>query len=75
LIGARLMPLTLAFFSGRLVTYSFYVAGASQLKAKGIGDLITEQFTSVWAILIQLLMIGAIFLLTKVNWSHLLTRK
>jgi len=58
-----------------LVTYSFYVAGASQLKAKGIGELITEQFTSVWAILIQLLMIGAIFLLTKVNWSHLLTRQ
>ena len=75
LIGARLLPLTIAFFSGRLVTYSFYVAGASQLKAKGIGDLITEQFTSVWAVLFQLLMIGAIFLLTKVNWSHLLTKK
>ena len=75
LIGTRLLPLTIAFFTGRLVTYSFYVAGASQLKAKGIGDLITEQFTSVWAILIQLLMFAAIFLLTKVNWSHLLTRK
>lgn len=75
LIGTQLVPLTLAFFSGRLVTYSFYVAGASQLKAKGIGDLITEQFTSVWAILFQVLMIGAIFLLTKVNWSHLLIRK
>ena len=75
LIGARLLPLTIAFFSGRLIIYSFYVAGASQLKAKGIGSLITEQFTSIWAILIQLAMIGAILLLPKLNWTHLRNRK
>ena len=75
LIGARLLPLTIAFFSGRLIIYTFYVAGASQLKAKGIGDLITEQFTSIWAILIQLAMIGSILMLTNLNWSHLLKRK
>lgn len=75
LIGTRLIPLTLAFFSGRLVTYSFYVAGASQLKAQGIGELITEQFTSTWAIIFQCLMIGAVLLLTRIDWSHLLNRK
>lgn len=75
LIGTRLIPLTLAFFSGRLVTYSFYVAGATQLKARGIGDLITEQFSSIWAIVFQLMMISAVFLLTRIDWSHLLNRK
>lgn len=75
LIGTRLVPLTLAFFSGRLVTYSFYVAGANQLKEKGIGDLITEQFSSIWAIIFQCLMISAVLLLTKIDWSHLLNRK
>jgi len=71
LIGTRLLPLTLAFFSGRIVTYSIYVTGASQLKANGLGELIKEQFTSVWAIIFQLLMIGGVFLLTKINWSKL----
>jgi hypothetical protein len=71
LIGTRLLPLTLAFFSGRIVTYSLYVTGASQLKASGLGELIKEQFTSVWVIIFQLLMIGGIYLLTKINWSKL----
>ena len=75
LIGARLIPLTLAFFSGRLITYSFYVAGATQLKARGIGDLITEQITSIWAIIFQCAMIAAVFLLTRIDWSHLLEIK
>jgi membrane protein YqaA with SNARE-associated domain len=74
LIGTRLVPLTLAFFSGRLVTYSFYVAGANQLKEKGIGDLITEQFSSIWAIIFQCLLIASVFLLTKIDLSHLLDR-
>lgn len=75
LIGARLFPLTLAFFSGRLITYSFYVAGATQLKARGIGDLISKQFTSIWAIIFQCAMIAAVLLLTRIDWSHLLERK
>lgn len=75
LIGARLIPLTLAFFSGRIVTYSFYVAGATHFKARGIGDLITEQFSSIWAIVFQLMLIFAVYLLTRIDWSHLLNRK
>ena len=74
LIGAKILPLTIAFFSGRIVTYSFYVAGASQLKAKGIADLVTEQFSSGWAVIFQIAMIAAVLLLTRVNWSHLLEK-
>lgn len=75
LIGARLLPLTVAFFSGRLVTYSFYVAGASELKAHGIGELITKELTSVWAIIFQILMITAVVLLTRINWSRFHSKK
>ena len=75
LIGAKLLPLTLAFFSGRLVTYSFYVAGASELKAHGIGELITKELTSVWAIAFQILMITGIVMLTRINWSRFLTKR
>lgn len=75
LIGTKLLPLTLAFFSGRLVTYSFYVAGASELKAHGIGELITKEFTSIWTIVFQILMITGVVLLTRINWSRFLTKR
>lgn len=71
LMGVRLIPLTLAFFSGRIVTYNFYVFGATELKSRGIGDLITKEFTSIWAILFQLAMIAGVFLLTKIHWGRL----
>jgi len=72
LMGVRLLPLTLAFFSGRIVTYNFYVFGASELKAHGIGELITKEFTSVWAILFQLAMIGSVVLLARTDWKKFL---
>jgi membrane protein YqaA with SNARE-associated domain len=75
LMGVRLLPLTLAFFSGRLVTYNFYVFGASELKTHGIGELITKEFKSVWAILFQVLMITAVVLLTRINWKKYLPTK
>lgn len=75
LIGVRLLPLTLAFLSGRIITYNFYVFGASELKAHGIGDLITKEFTSIWAIVFQLLMIASIVLLTRVDWKKYLPTK
>jgi uncharacterized membrane protein YdjX (TVP38/TMEM64 family) len=69
LMGVRLLPLTLAFFSGRIVTYNFYVLGATELKSHGIGELITKEFTSIWAVLFQLLMIALVVLLTKIDWK------
>jgi uncharacterized membrane protein YdjX (TVP38/TMEM64 family) len=75
LMGVRLLPLTVAFFSGRIVTYNFYVFGASELKAHGIVELITKEFTSVWAILFQLVMIGSVLLLTRIDWKKFLPTK
>ena len=75
LIGGRLFALTVAFFSGRLITYSFYVTGASELKAHGIGELITKELTSVWAIILQIIMISAVVILTRVNWGRFLRKE
>jgi membrane protein YqaA with SNARE-associated domain len=75
LMGVRLLPLTVAFFSGRIVTYNFYVFGASELKAHGIGELITKEFTSIWAVLFQLVMIASVILLTRIDWKRFLPTK
>jgi uncharacterized membrane protein YdjX (TVP38/TMEM64 family) len=70
LIGMRLIPLTLAFFSGRLVSYSLYVAGASSLKATNLGDLIKDNLTSPLGIALQLLLIYGVYLLTRIDWRR-----
>ena len=74
LMGVRLLPLTIAFFSGRIVTYNFYVFGASELKAHGIGELVSKEFTSIWAILFQLVMISSVVLLTRIDWKRFLPK-
>ena len=74
LMGVRLLPLTIAFFSGRIVTYNFYVFGASELKAHGIGELVAKEFTSIWAILFQLVMIASVVLLARIDWKRFLPK-
>ncbi len=74
LIGTKLIPLTLAFFVGRLGSYSIYVAGASQLQNRNIGQVFTEGFASPWGIAVQLISLAGIYLLTRVNWNRFLPK-
>ncbi len=72
LIGMRLVPLTLAFFAGRIVSYSLYVAGTSSLQQKGMGELIQNSLTSPWGIAVQVFLLFCVYLLMKIDWSKLL---
>ena len=67
----RLKPLLLAFATGRLFSYSFYVFGSSQLKSTSIGQIIEDQITSPLAILIQVAMILGVIALGNIDWKHL----
>ena len=69
LMDVRLVPLTLAFFAGRLVSYSFYVAGASAARATPLGQLVTDSLTSPWAIALQVLMLAGIVAVGRVDWA------
>ena len=75
LIGVKLFPLTIAFFSGRILTYSFYVYSASEFKTSALGESIIREFSSAWAIGFQLLMIGGLVLLTRIDWRKFLQAK
>jgi uncharacterized membrane protein YdjX (TVP38/TMEM64 family) len=74
LMGVALAPLTIAFFAGRLVSYSLYVAGASAAKNTGIGTLLRSSFTSPWGIALQVLLLGGIVGLTRIDWARHLAR-
>jgi len=76
LAGVRILPFTLAFFVGRLVSYTFY-AGGAQLVAErtSLGELFRQGLTSPLAIGVQLVMLAGLVALAKVDWVRVLARK
>jgi membrane protein YqaA with SNARE-associated domain len=71
LLDVALVPLTLAFFVGRLVSYSFYVTLAT-LADQHLGGVLRNALGSPWSIAVQLLLLGAAAALPFVNWPKLL---
>jgi len=71
LMSVRLLPLTAAFFSGRVVSYTFYVLSASTLKETDTGQVLLSNLTSPWAIGIEVVLLGLLVLLARVDWRRL----
>jgi hypothetical protein len=71
LLTVPLMPLTLAFFAGRLVSYSLYVGAASAAK-ESFGSVLVDAFASPLGVALQVLMLGLVVLLVRVDWVRLL---
>lgn len=62
---------TLAFFVGRLVSYSFYV-GLAVLADRQLGNVLGQIFGAPWSIALQVVLLGAVCLLPLVNWRKVL---
>jgi uncharacterized membrane protein YdjX (TVP38/TMEM64 family) len=71
LMDVRLLPLTAAFFAGRLVSYSIYVIGASAIE-QSVGDAFTDAITSPLGIATQVVALAGLALLVRVDWADLL---
>jgi len=74
LARVRLLPFTLAFFAGRLVSYSIYAAAADGLRATSLGETFKRELTSPLGIAPQVAMILAIVALMRVDWAKRLGR-
>jgi hypothetical protein len=74
LLSVPLVPLTAAFFAGRLVSYSLYVGAASAAK-DSLGSVLTDAFASPLGIALQLLMLLALVVLVRVDWARVLRRR
>ncbi|MEO6152954.1 MAG: hypothetical protein ABIT09_04455 [Croceibacterium sp.] len=74
LTGVRLLPFTLAFFGGRLVSYSIYATGAQAARASSLGDTFRHALTSPWGIAAQVAMLAALVVLANVDWAKRLAR-
>ena len=71
LMTVPLLPLTLAFFSGRLASYSIYIAGASAAK-DNLGTVFEDSLTSPAGIGLQVVMLAALVALVRVDWTRVL---
>lgn len=74
LLQVRLIPLTLAFFAGRLVSYSLYVGGAT-LASESLEDLLRGSLGSPLGIALQVAMLAALVALVRVDWARILARR
>lgn len=74
LVDVAIVPLTAAFFAGRLVSYSIYVAAASAVE-HSLGSAITGAFTSPLGIALQLAMLAGLVALMRIDWATILARR
>ncbi len=72
--GVRLLPLTVAFFSGRLVSYSLYVAAASAAQ-DSLGPILTDSLRSPVSIALQIALLAGLVALIRVDWPAVLERR
>lgn len=71
IVGVSLLPLTLAFFSGRLVTYSIYVTGATIVE-HNFREVFISALKSPWAIVFQVVMLFLLIYLGRLPWAKIL---
>jgi membrane protein YqaA with SNARE-associated domain len=64
LMEVRLLPVTAIFAAGRVVTYSLYAAGASTIKATGLGNVMVSTFKSPWGLAGEILALAIIYFIT-----------
>jgi hypothetical protein len=69
-----LRAISLAFFCGRLVTYSIYVGGAT-LAAATVSSLLDEGFRSPWAIALHVFLLALLVAFLFIPWAKILRRR
>jgi membrane protein implicated in regulation of membrane protease activity len=74
LLRVPLVPLTAAFFAGRLVSYSLYVGAASAAR-ESLGSVMTDAFASPFGVAMQLVMLLLLVLLVRVDWARVLASR
>ena len=73
MLDVKLVPLTTAFFAGRIISYSIYVSVAT-IADKNLGSVLRQFLGSPWSIAIQAVLLLLVALLPFLDWSKLVRR-
>lgn len=71
-VGLARVPLvafTVAFFSGRLVSYTIYASSAKVLEASSLGDAFRESLSSPIGLALQVVMLAGLVALARIDWE------
>ena len=69
LLRLHIASLTLAFFAGRIVSYSIYVSATTLAQAQ-LGSVLTNAWGSPWVIALEVVFIGAVTALPFIKWHR-----
>lgn len=69
LAGIPIAAFTLAFFAGRLVSYSIYAGSAQLIVHSSIGDVFRESLSSPLGIAMQVILLIGLVLLLRIDWE------
>lgn len=69
LTGVSLASFTLAFFAGRIVSYSIYAGGAKALQQTSFVETISAGFSSTLAIALQVVLLAGLVALVRIDWA------
>jgi uncharacterized membrane protein YdjX (TVP38/TMEM64 family) len=75
LAGVRLTGFTVAFFLGRIVSYSIYALSAKHIRASSFGEAFTHELASPLGLGLQIVMIAGLVALARIDWGKLLDRR
>jgi len=71
LAGVRLLPFTLAFFTGRLVSYTIYGGSAQLVEHYSLQETFLQTLTSPWGIALQLALLVMLAVLPQIDWAKI----
>lgn len=69
LMQIRLLGFTLAFFAGRLVSYTLYAGAARTIRHSDLGQVFADALTSPIGIAVQLATIALLVVAARVDWA------
>ena len=76
LTALKLRFVAVPFFLGRLVSYSFWVSAAAEVSHRlAIEATEAQSYLGVYFVVTQLLLLGAVYGFTRVDWRRVLARK
>ncbi len=64
-----LLPFTLAFFAGRIVSYTIYGLTAQGIRSTTIGGVLREGLSSPSGIALQITMLAGLVFLARIDWA------
>jgi hypothetical protein len=72
----KLRLVTVPFFLGRFVSYSFWAFTAAEVAQRlALEATEAQSYFGVYFVVTQLLLLGTVFAFTRVDWRHLLAQK